>query len=319
MFLVLADTHFSSKPRDEYRFGLFNWLLEQQRKYVTSAIIILGDLTNDKDRHSSSLVNRVVDGLCMLKAPAYILCGNHDYIGFPFFSFISNIPGLMFVSETTVIDPYPITLIPHQKDQASFDKECSKVKTPIAGAHQTFDGAIAETGTRMAGLRWPLRGVMGIAGDIHRPQQCGPVTYCGSPFQVRFGDDYTPRVLLLGEDGGMQNLYFPAPKKWSLKITDPVDILNHKKLKPNDQVKITIELTRDEVVDWVKIKETTLSMCKERQVDVYGVELKVLKGSQQRIKMESKRKTNQEYFHTYCVNEQVPSQMVKTGKQILGG
>src|SRR6185369_7805029 len=99
--LILADTHFSDRAQDAHRFGLFNWLLRQQQRHSVDATFILGDITERKDNHSATLVNRIVEGLTQLTPPVYVLMGNHDFIDptSPYFKFISNIPGLKFVTQ----------------------------------------------------------------------------------------------------------------------------------------------------------------------------------------------------------------------------
>src|ERR1700692_2701397 len=276
-WLITSDLHLTDRPRDSYRFGIFPWIARMQRLYDTTATFILGDLTDQKDKHSSALVNRLVDEITGLQPPVYILKGNHDFIdpANPFFKFLSCVEGLHFVTDPTWLEEHKVALIPHQPDQATFDAACGIIQ-PDAKAvmcHQTFDGAISEaSGARLAGLGASLIGQKGarvLAGDIHKPQYCGVVSYVGSPYHVRFGDDYTPRVLLI-KDGKEQNLYFDAPRKWSLMVRDEDDILHNENLRSGDQAKITIEMTREEVVEHGAHKKRVLDACKEVGLEVYG-------------------------------------------------
>jgi DNA repair exonuclease SbcCD nuclease subunit len=329
LYLITSDTHFSDKPRDSYRFGLFPWLLAQQAKYKPVAIFILGDLTEGKDRHSSQLVNKVIDGLTSLRPPVYILRGNHDCINadLPFFQFTNCIEGVHFISQPMRLLGRPIMnifMIPHQSNQEAFDEACSQIPQGWGVMiHQTVAGAIAETGAPLAGLQWPVmrhkpRWV--VSGDVHKPQQVGPVTYSGAPYQVRFGDQYLPRVLLMDDEGNKRDLHFPAPKKLSLQIRDAEEIVRNKIILTNgDQVKITIELTREEVVEWAKHKQQVLQACKDHGLEVYGVELKVASSvKRERIKPKA-GKTNAEHFQSFCVAEAVPSQMKAAGVKLLTG
>ena len=77
-WLLSADLHLSDRARDSHRFGLFPWLKKQQQKNKVDATFLLGDLTQEKDRHSSALVNRIVEELLTLTPPVYVLRGNHD-------------------------------------------------------------------------------------------------------------------------------------------------------------------------------------------------------------------------------------------------
>ncbi len=321
-FLITSDIHLSDKPRDAYRFGLFPWLLAQQKIHRSEITFILGDITEFKDRHSASLVNKLVESLMMLKSPVYILKGNHDYIdaGTPFFKFLSNIDGVHFVSQALHDKQYKFSMIPHQPGQVEFDMECHQVpKGHSIMLHQTIQGAIAETGGTLTGLQWPLSGFDNVySGDVHKPQKVGPVTYIGAPYRVRFGDEYTPRVLLVDSENNQTDLHFPAPKKAILRIRSPDEIATQG-LQKGDQVKITLELAREEVVQWSQYKEQILHVCRELSLEVYGVELKVSSSKRERIKLNGASKTPYDHFKAFCSAEQVPQQMSKVGAKIIGG
>lgn len=326
-YLVTSDLHFSENNQDRHRFGLFLWLAEQQGRYKPQATMVLGDCTQNKDRHSATLVNSIIEGLLLLKPPVFLLEGNHDYIqsDLPFFKFLSNLPGIKFLTEITKLPDYKLAMIPHQPNQQSFDKACRKVpqKWGIM-THQTFSGAIAETGTRLSGLATlPIEEInprLALSGDIHKPQRVGPVTYVGAPYHVRFGDNFTPRVLLVDDDGKETNLYFECPRKLVLNIRDAEEIETNKMLRPKDQVKVVLELTKEEVVEWAMHKEAILNACHNRQLEVFGVELKVNSGiKRERVRAKSKGRSNEEYFREFCLTEKVPSQVKEAGNKLLGG
>lgn len=314
-YLVTADVHFSDKPRDEYRFGLLPWLAKQAKKYKADKVFILGDLTENKDRHSATLVKKVVEGLVVLSevTDVVILKGNHDFLdpNNPFFGFLHYIEGIEYVSEPREVDG--VWLVPHQPNQASFDAaletECKKLML-----HQTVEGAIAETGGHLGGLNVAgiaaLKPVWCLSGDIHRPQQCGPVTYVGAPYHVRFGDDFSPRVLLVGEV--ITEKYFLAPRKLSLTVTSPNDILGD----PGDQVKITVVLNRQEVPDWAEIKQHALDVCREQRLEVYGLEMKVTPGKE-RIRLTETTGSHEDVFHAFCASEGVSPYLKKVGLDFL--
>ena len=325
--LITSDLHLSDLPKDAYRFDLFTWLAKQQSDYAVDATFILGDLTETKDKHSSILVNQIANGLTRLIPPVFILKGNHDYIdpANPFFRFLNYIEGLTFVVKPRWVTPIG-AFIPHCRTQAEFDQACEKiVKNYPLFLHNTFDGAVAETGARLSGLQWaPIepkrpRGVW--AGDVHKPQRCGPVTYVGAPFTVRFGDAYVPRVLLV-ENGVEKNLYFPCPRKWSLKITDSDDLGHMKELHAGDQVKIEYALTREEVVEWANHKQKVLDVCKDMDLEVFGVEMKVAAGKHRerlRVGDMPKAKTPQEIFAAFCKSENVAGNIKAAGAELLEG
>src|SRR5215831_509799 len=129
--LITSDLHLSDRARDRYRFGLFKWLVKKQRKYNVDATFILGDVTDRKDNHSAALVNEIIDNLILLKPPVYILKGNHDFIDpdTPYFRFLSRLDGIKFISEPTRLPDWGwgAAMIPHQPDQASFDRACGVI------------------------------------------------------------------------------------------------------------------------------------------------------------------------------------------------
>ena len=332
MFLLIGDLHLTDQARDAYRLDIFNWIRKQQEKYKPVITCLLGDLTDAKDKHSATLVNKIVGGLVSLKPPVYIDRGNHDYKADqsnPFFRFLNHIDGLKFVCEPTVIRAVSktVALIPHYRSQDEFDsavhRSSRNVNPDLFLVHQTFEGAIAESGVRLSGLRASpieaLKPQLGIyAGDVHRPQRQGKVTYVGAPYQVRFGDDFEPSCTLLSSERVL-HLHFDAPRKWALTVRDPLDILDNSELFEGDQVKLTIELVREEAVDWKIIKDGVLTACKAKRLDVYGAKLEVkTRKRQQRVQIEH-QVTPDAVFEQFCKAEGIAVKIKKTGKELLHG
>jgi len=323
MWLLVGDLHLTDQDRDKYRFEIFDWIKRQQVKYPVAATFLAGDLTDSKNRHSATLVNKVVDGLKKLKPPVYICCGNHDYHDpqNPFFRFLNHIAGITFVFvPLRVIHQASIAIIPHCRTQDAFERTINVVE-PADGylVHQTFQGAIAETGAVLTGLSASpielLKPRLGVyAGDVHKPQRQGIVTYIGCPYHVRFGDGFTPRCLFVDESGKRHNIYLDAPYKWSLTISECGDILLDDRLHQGDQVKLTVELPREEAVEWKRIKSEILAACKEKQLEVCGCKLEV-KAS--KLKKQIVSKQNDSPFDNFCKIEGVPSAIQKVGVSIM--
>lgn len=327
-WLLTADLHLSDNPRDASRFGLFPWLLKQQQKHDVSATYILGDLTERKDRHSAALVNRIVDEMTKLRPPVYLLRGNHDGLdaNTPFFRFLNNIKGLLFITEPSAIETGGI-MIPHCRDQAEFDAACSRIqpKKPVM-LHQLVDGAIGETGRRLSGLSTSLIAAkqprVVWAGDIHRPQQVGCVTYVGAPFHVRFGDDFTPRVVLYDPSTNThKDLHYPAPMKWTLTVSDADQILKNEELRAGDQVKLTIELAREEAIEWAAHRARALAACKELGLEICGAVMKIRDGKRrERRRIGGHRPLSHEDTLTqFCKAENVPSNIHMVGAELIKG
>jgi DNA repair exonuclease SbcCD nuclease subunit len=323
--LLTSDLHLSDRPQDEYRFGLFKWLAKMQKAHNTTATFILGDITEKKDKHSSVLVNRLVDELIGLRPPVYILKGNHDFIdpNNPFFRFLNCIQGVEFITEPTYLPDHNVTLIPHQPNQAKFDEACGLFSPgSFVMVHQTFDGAKSETNAHLSGLRASaievLKPLGTYAGDVHKPQRCGPVTYVGAPYTVRFGDDFTPRVLLL-KGKSEQNLYFDCPRKWSLTIRSEDDLQRNEDLRQGDQIRLTVELAREEAVEWAAYKKRVLDTCHKLGLEVYETRMKVLTLRKERAKANGgvKIKSNEELIQDFCVAEGTASNIKKVGLKLV--
>lgn len=325
-WLITADIHLSDRPKDEYRFGLFGWLLKQQKLHDVEAIFILGDITQEKDKHSSTLVNRTIDEITGLKPPVYVVRGNHDGIDpdNPFFKFLNYIEGIIFAVEPTYVKSLNVGLIPHCTSQNRLESACYGLPyNPKAiMCHQTFDGAVAETGIALSGLSaLPIEylkpGAI-YAGDVHRPQTLGAVTYVGAPYPVRFGDDFRPRVLLVADE--TSDLHFPCPRKWALTVDGADELANLAemlKFRAHDQVKLTVRLSREKAVDWLTQRREIINMCKSLDVDVYGIELKVEAVALPKIK-DKTTKSNSSLLEAFCKAEKVPDLVKEAGLAILG-
>lgn len=331
MWLLCGDTHFTDRQSDAYRLNIFKWLKTQQKKENTLATFLAGDLCDAKDRHSATVVNRIVAGLTSLKPPVYICMGNHDYRDpkNPFFKFLNHIEGIHFVIEPTVITAGErMAIIPHYRTQDEFTAAVELVCAERPDSflcHQTFDGAIAETGARLSGLSAsPIESFdppLGVyAGDVHRPQTQGIVTYIGCPYHVRFGDDFEPRCIYVSKNGTEAYPWMDAPRKWSLTVRDAANILNNKRLLEGDQVKLTINVAREEAVDWKRIRTDVLNACKELKLEVHGVKLEVATATKrQRTKLKDSNVTGPlGTFEQFCKSENVASNIKATGKEILG-
>lgn len=320
--LITSDIHCTDQPRDAYRFGLFDWMNTQQKKHQVEATFILGDLTDLKDKHSANLVNAVIAGLKKLKPPVHIPMGNHDYFNplMPYFHFLNHM-NIHFYVDVTPIDHLKLVMIPHQLSQECLDEAFARVP---AGwgimCHQTFTGAHSESGTPLTGYTLPKNSARFIlSGDVHAPQCVstpnGDVIYCGSPYHVRFGDNFTPRVLL-SEHEEYHDLYFPAPKKLHVTVRDVNELPN---LTDGDQIKVDMELTREEAVEWENHKAAIYEKCHSMGADVYGATMLLPAGRAIDRSSATKvaAKSNTDYFAAFCGTEKVPSAIKTVGSNFL--
>jgi UDP-2,3-diacylglucosamine pyrophosphatase LpxH len=272
--IITADIHLNEKQQDEYRWKLFDWLLTKS----ADELIICGDLTDAKDKHSAQLVNKLNYYLELLniKFKVIILKGNHDWLtdpAVPFFKFLNNLPNVEFVIEPAIIDLSigKATFVP-----AGVKWDFKLHNFPYVFAHATFSGAVAENGTKLTGVNsLVLDDYKGIcySGDVHVPQILagGKIVYIGAPYHTRFGDSFDPRILYVDDKGKASDWYFPAPMKRTFLITKPED-LNDESASSGDHVKVRCYLKRSEYVNWKSYKEEIRNIAEERKWKLFGIE-----------------------------------------------
>lgn len=323
-FLITSDLHLTDRPKDAYRFGIFKWLVSQQAKWKPKATFILGDLTDKKDKHPAALVRQIVDGLLDLAPPVFILKGNHDYLDpeCPFFDFLNYIEGLRFITQPES-PTEGVFMLPHCGGQQEFDAACRLIPSRSGVMlHQTIDGAVAEYGTRLSGLSASLVSAVQPrwvwAGDVHKPQQLGTVSYVGAPYTVRFGDDYDPRVIYVSRTDQSRDLYFDCPRKWVLKVGGPEDITANEDLRAGDQVKIEVVLTREELCEWQTCRRQVLQACERAGLEVFGVTLTAPSPASTPSKAVDIGVTPEEMLIAFCKREKVPATVKKAGFTLLG-
>lgn len=289
--LLTADLHLTASPADAYRWELFPFIAGLQRDEGLRSLNILGDLTDAKDYHPSSLTNRIVEELTKLHALGIeeirVLMGNHDYLrkDHAFFEFLRFVPGIKFITriEDDVLesdDKDPTVLwLPHTKTPEADWSGLSTTHCDFVFMHQTVSGARSSNGMTMEGERVPsFKGPKVYSGDIHVPQRVGSVEYVGSPYHVHFGDAFKPRVILLDRRCRPVDLHFPSPSRVTIAAPS-LAALRKVDLKRGDQVKLKMVLDEADKHDWSRIRRLALEHLAEIGVSVFGVTLEVKKSS----------------------------------------
>lgn len=291
--IASADLHLTDKPSDEYRWGLFPFLIKQVRKTGAKFVVLAGDITDAKDKHSAILTNRMVDNLAMLgkEAMVIILRGNHDYIdeGNPFFGFARHLKNVSFIVKPTlmILTGYEVLLLPNTRDYEKDWKGLDFAAPKFIFAHQTFDGCLTENGTRLPGI--PPSVFAGtkakvFSGDIHVPQKIGKnIEYIGAPYRIRFGDSFEPRVLFIGDDGKTEDLKLSVQSKVLVDLSSPssakevVKLLNRALDKAEvfngDQVKVRVSMKRSAFADWPAIRAAIVVAAVDNGIELVGPEL----------------------------------------------
>lgn len=330
--LVTADLHLTSRPGDEYRWSIFSYLRRRVQKYDVDAVILAGDITDLKDNHPARLVNRLVDELSdTAGVPWYLLMGNHDYIdpGCPFLKFVSRLPGVEFAYTTTGVEVAGerVLLVPHCRRQhfrGAWGDRDDLDTYDLMVFHQTFDGARNEQDKRLEGLTLDrfetLRDCAFVSGDVHVPQQVGPVLYCGAPHPIRFGDHFQPRVLLY--DGGQwRSLLRTTIRKQVVRVGSPRQFENEDVLTPGDHVRVIVSLPRAEFVKWDEYAKEIREIVKRKGVELHGLELVQDEDEAAITSYEAQRQqpkaSTADVFRAFCDATKVPKAMRVAGRRIL--
>lgn len=335
-WIVTGDLHFSDRPADEYRFGIFPWLKKKISDLNIDSVIMLGDITEHKDNHSSILVNRICDELCGLSelCDVRIIRGNHDAVDWstPFFQFVNRISGITFYVDP-VFDSVrlgggmvnllilPTSRTP-SKEWKPFLEDGRMKKIDMVFTHQTFSGSVSESGYMLEGTSPDIFkdiDVPIISGDIHRPQMVKNILYAGSPYPVRFGDDFEHRLLLVREDGEIENIHFPCLRKVHLQISS-VDEIQEYGLSSGDQVRVSLILDRSEYVHWGRYKNEVVAVLKDLGVENYGIQIapkkKGAKDKNSQV-MTPKSSSPLEWYRRFCKSEGYDGLLYEVGLKLL--
>lgn len=265
---------------------MFDWLAVQCRAEQVRTVVILGDLTDAKDYHSATLVNRVVDALVELRDSQLglniiVLMGNHDYLlgGHAYLRFLSHIQGITFVATPTEFmptDDSPAVLaLPHTRTPAKDWVDLDTTHFNYIFMHQTVGGAVASNGQKMDGENVPDLTAWGkvYSGDIHVPQTIKGVEYVGSPYHVHFGDAFVPRCVLIDKRRRASDLIFSdAPKRLALDV-ETLRELKRSRIHPGDHVSLRMHLERAEKHEWSKVRREAVAWLEGAGAVVHGVKL----------------------------------------------
>lgn len=328
-FLITSDPHLTVRPVDEYRWGIFDWLLHRLRGLEYDALFLLGDLTDQKDNHSADLVNRVVDNLRRLAAECrvYVLMGNHDYVEptMPFFGFTEDSHHLRFIREPllTGLRGHQVLFLPHTKHWRSDWKD---LKEPFGEAdlicmHQTVTGAAESNGFELTGLPpgvFDRTSATIVSGDVHAPQQVGRVWYCGAPHPVRFGDTYQPRVLVWN-DGKVSSIKRTTIRKDIVTVTS-VEELRGLGYGDGDQVRVVYSLPRSEFTSWDEYQTQVREVSEAQGWRLCGLSLH--EQTRQRLRENTREQrleagTGKDTLDQFCVARGVAGPLARVGHDLL--
>lgn len=338
--LLTADLHLNSNPRDEYRHTFVAGLPDMAKRLRCGRVIILGDLTDEKDCHNAELVNRIVGYLYELgqQCEVIILRGNHDCVDptMPFFRFVHMIENVRWINDMDCFGLVGLglcTFLPHtrnhERDWKKFDFAPYK-RDPERGwifCHNTFEGSDAGGGRRLRGIPttvFPKRATV-VSGDVHVPQINGPVVYVGAPYTINFGDAYKPRVLMLGTTTGqktqMQSIPVPGVQKRLIQMKagnyNSEKLL--KRVNKGDILKIKVKLGADDYSRWPIIQDNTREWGQRNGCVVHSV-VPIKASATLRVKNTMtgvEHASDAELLEKYAKRRNVPADVLKAGLKLM--
>jgi DNA repair exonuclease SbcCD nuclease subunit len=317
--LITGDLHFSHNPRDAYRFGFMKWFRKLARDRKPDRIIIAGDLTEEKDRHPSKLVNEVVDHVHALAqiAPVIALEGNHDYKdeGHAFFKFLRRIENTRWIAKPTALDD-GVLLLPHTNDYKNCWGDIDMAQYPTIVCHQTFNGANVGFGRGLDGIPLDVlpRKSTTFCGDVHVPQEMEQLVYIGAPYHVDFGDDYEARVIECNGREWVSVDTSTLPQKRAFNITRPAD-LNRQVWNKGDLIQITVEV--DDMSDWPTLRDNIQGMCGERGLRVWAIKPKVMKKAVRRQHKVADARSDLDVLKAFGRRHGLSTAIMKRGEKLL--
>lgn len=282
--LLTGDVHVAEGTKNEYRWTALEDLATDAAKYDADLILVAGDLTDKKDGHSSTLVNRTVEAFRKMPVPVIVLKGNHDYVEptQPYFGFLQE-DWCRFIIEPEILEvgDLKILMLPHTRTPAQDWLEFVKAEVDVVVAHQTFHGASTGVQT-LKGIssKWFSQHMermpdVILSGDVHPPQKIGDVTYIGAPHPVNFGESHRYRFMLLEstpDSIGVKSVW-REPIKLATRIVqvDGAAEASFVRLNPGDMVKITVELNSDDLIRWDEIRQALQSYSNQCGVHIQGL------------------------------------------------
>jgi DNA repair exonuclease SbcCD nuclease subunit len=334
--LITSDLHFNETLRDSYRWDILPWLEKKATELEVDFIFVGGDITDAKDRHSATLVNRLTDFLAKSKHHWVIIAGNHDMISpdTPFFRYLDHFKNIKLIYEPTVLH-LPVgnkktstLLLPASRDWETLWPPNFGNKYDYIFMHGTFAGTKSESGFELPGM--PVSFFSGVefnllySGDIHTPGiicEQDFMEYIGAPYRVHFGDVYNPRVIHIGEKV-TNDIHPPMKSRHVIVVRGPQDLEHYNEIYPGDQVKLRVRLKRAEFTEWRKIRAAVLAEAKRLEWEECGIELLELSTIRHRlgeIPTENTHKTPEDYLREYAAKQKWSKQITDFGLTLLKG
>ena len=323
---------------DESRWRVFDYLRKTCEQEQVQTLLILGDMTDKKDEHPASLVNRLVNEITSLRSVVpriYILRGNHDWLrdGKCFFQFLSKLDGITFVTQTTELnldDGPSALLLPHTRTPGTdwADFACIDDFHQYVFMHQTYKGALSSNGQALEGDHIPdiFGGVKVYSGDIHVPQIIGPVEYVGSPMHIHFGDTFRGRCVLLDRRNRAVDLFPDLQQKHVIDASSGVTGFYNQLIEKfdagmqtGDQIKLRIHLDRTEVPEWPRLRREMSEIVTGVGLDLRMVEMVTDKQTTLRVSPKQRSQSIGDAVLAYVDHEKLDGSFLDAALDMVEG
>lgn len=324
--LIVSDLHFDNKPNNEYRFGLFEQVLDVAKSHKVKTLYILGDVLQNKDQHPGKLINRVLDGLVLWAnavEEVVILHGNHDSLEAdnPYLYFVRHIPKLRYINKIT--KGGGIIWLPHTRNP-NHHWGGLDFSNQIVYAHMTVVGSVYESGVHAEGsdLVDPSmfkRAKFVLSGDIHSPQTVSMIHYIGCPYQVRFGDKFQGNCVVFNEETlELTRVPLDFPRLVTIDTVSEEDskLQLFANTKPGDKVKIRLRINQENMHEWQEIKGKLVDLADRYSVELYSLEIIKDLYTEPKSNSEPVSKTI-DYFSEYCSEQKLDKELVSVGRSLL--
>jgi len=268
--LVISDLHLTIDPTEEYRWECLGTLFELARD--DKQVLILGDITDRRDRHPADLVNQVVSVLRYLTedggAEVTILQGNHDRPVYSavhaYWTFLDEFDKIRFVTQQESLGD-AILLPYHDKPEDAWEHiDFRPYRAAFAHIPMRQLDQLVTLLPRMPPIIY--------SGDEHPPKTVGKVTYVGAPHPVKYGDDYRCRILQLGDDYEIvRDITLHPPGRRMIDIKTAADLANVA-VNSGDSAKVRLHLELDQAGDWSAEQAKIAAWALEHGVALTSVE-----------------------------------------------
>lgn len=231
--LCVGDIHI--KTTNTHLVDLLeNQIIDYVQNLNIDKVILLGDILHTFEKLHTQALNRAYKFIDSIRkyTQIYVLVGNHDYINNQ--QFLSDehwMNGLKEWKNVYIIDKtleditttgslYYVPYVPTGRFEDALDSTSTdwKTKAKYIFAHQEFKGCKMGAITSTHGDEWKEDYPMVISGHVHdyqKPQT--NIFYIGASLQDSFGDQTSPRLLLI-DDMGFSELELKLPKNKTIYL-----------------------------------------------------------------------------------------------------